>query len=124
MYSHIVFQRNHYILRRKNTLTFCAAHFIGTGMKRFYLIGFFLFGSPAWAQEAPALTPLQQYLYGESGYVVPQAAPQAPAPEPVAETSGYTTAYMPYSETGVLEVEESQEPKAEHLNEGVRGMTW
>lgn len=53
------------------------------------------FTTPVWAQEQ-GYTPLQQYLYNESGYAPPELGNQ-PTPLPAPETP-YTTAYVnPYA---------------------------
>ena len=62
-------------------------------MKKLITVMFVLFALPASAQEA--LSPLQQYLYNESGYAPPQLAP-VPAPETVAAANPYAyPAYQP-----------------------------
>lgn len=62
-------------------------------MKQLMTVMFVLFALPASAQEA--LSPLQQYLYNESGYAPPMAPVPAPvqAPATVAVADPY---YQPY----------------------------
>ncbi len=57
-------------------------------MKKLIAVCAILCAFPATAQEA--LSPLQQYLYNESGYAPPQLAPQ-PMPETVAVATPYPT---------------------------------
>lgn len=85
-------------------------------MKRFLCIALCCLGSPLAAQEA--LSPIQQYLAYESGYVPGvEAQPAAPVePEP------YDTAYVP-----IYPADEAMEPYAyetQHLNQGVSGMNF
>lgn len=72
------------------------------------------FAAPAMAEQAvppEQLTPVQQYLYYDTGYA-PGYVP--PAPEPV---QPYDTAYA----EEVLE-DEAYYANPSHINDGVRGM--
>jgi hypothetical protein len=74
-------------------------------------------GTAAQAQMAPEnLSPVQQYLYYDTGYA-PYAQPPQPQPEP---ESAYDTAYAPADEAE----EDSYYEEREHLNGGVRGMNF
>lgn len=80
-------------------------------MKKLIAVCAMLCAFPASAQEA--LSPLQQYLYNESGYAPPQLAP-APQPEAIAAANPYAyPAYQqPQPEYAAPEVyyEEEQAP--------------
>ncbi len=74
----------------------------------------FACSAPAWAQSAPQhLSPVQQYLYNDTGYA-PRM--QAPAPEPV---EPYDMVYAPESTQ-----DDSGYSSNEHLNKGVTGMNF
>lgn len=54
-----------------------------------------LVAAPAFGQQ-PQLTPLQQYLYSESGYAPPQLAAPQPYPEQPPAPQPYAAAQVPY----------------------------
>ncbi len=75
-----------------------------------------LFALPASAQQA--LTPLQQYLYNESGYAPPQQQ-VAPAPAPVAQAQPtYTTVYAPVPTYAPQEPVDDAAPDGYYEDEG------
>lgn len=94
-------------------------------MKKLIAVCVILGAFPASAQEA--LSPLQQYLYNESGYAPPQLAPApAPAPETVAVVSPYAyPAYQPdYNSAGAYYEEGADDAASEVADEGasLRGL--
>lgn len=87
-------------------------------MKRLLLsIAILATGHGSMAQQAtPELSPVQQYLYNDTGYAPGYAPPPVYVPQ-----QPYETVYAP--PPAALE-EETYADDRSHLNEGVRGMNF
>jgi hypothetical protein len=87
-------------------------------MKRIAALLLVMIASPAFAQVAQPLTPVQQYLYGETGYAPPIAQPQP-------QVNPYNTAYAPVEEYEMNNgYQEEQLPADDHIRSGLQGMNY
>ncbi len=88
-------------------------------MKKLTAVLLVFFALPAAAQEG--YSPLQQYLYNESGYAPPQMAP-APAPENVAVADPYYQQQVPVYDAAPDTYYEDEASTSDSESAGLRAM--